>query len=196
MSSKTLGLINVSFAAVWLILAELTVQASKSGVVLLKSSAMLTEISVAALIVAVCLLLHVAGLLLMAEWLLQHRQNIERSATRMRFAILLILLFSGIMLLHVVETSLWAVFYYKRGLFTDFETALYFSLTSYTTIGYGDVLLPQRWRLLGAIEGISGVLLCGVSTGFIFAVMNAIFQARMRQHTPAQKEGWTLSRTL
>ena len=157
---------------------------------------MLTEISVAAMIVAVCLLLHVAGLLLMAEWLLRRREDLERNATRIRHAILMILLFSGIMLLHVVETSLWAVFYYTRSLFMDFETALYFSLTSYTTIGYGDVLLPQRWRLLGAIEGISGVLLCGVSTGFIFAVINAIFQARMRQQTSTQPEGWTLSRTL
>ena len=157
---------------------------------------MLTEISVAAMIVAVCLLLHVAGLLLMAEWLLQRREDLERNATRIRHAILMILLFSGIMLLHVVETSLWAVFYYTRALFMDFETALYFSLTSYTTIGYGDVLLPRRWRLLGAIEGISGVLLCGISTGFIFAVINAIFQARMRQQTSMQTEGWTLSRTL
>lgn len=157
---------------------------------------MLSEISLAAMIVALCLLLHVAGLLLMAEWLLQHREDLERNATRIRHAILMILLFSGIMLLHVVETSLWAVFYYTRALFMDFETALYFSLTSYTTIGYGDVLLPQRWRLLGAIEGISGVLLCGISTGFIFAVINAMFQARMRQQTSMQTEGWTLSRTL
>lgn len=157
---------------------------------------MLTEISVAAMIVAVCLLLHVAGLLLMAEWLLQRREDLERNATRIRHAILMILLFSGIMLLHVVETSLWAVFYYTRALFMDFETALYFSLTSYTTIGYGDVLLPRRWRLLGAIEGISGVLLCGISTGFIFAVINSMFQARMRQQTSMQTEGWTLSRTL
>ena len=157
---------------------------------------MLNEISLAALIVAVCLLLHVAGLLLMAEWLLQRREGFEREAGRMRYAVLMIILFSGIMFLHVMETSLWAVFYYTRALFKDFETALYFSLTSYTTIGYGDVLLPQRWRLLGAIEGISGVLLCGVSTGFIFAVMNAMLQIRMRQQPPSRAEGWTISRTL
>ena len=90
-------------------------------------------------------------------------------------------LFSLIMFLHILETSLWAVFYYTRALFSDFETALYFSLTSFTTIGYGDVLLPQRWRLLGAIEGVSGVLLCGVSTAFIFAVITAIFQMRLKQ---------------
>ena len=99
----------------------------------------------------------------------------------MRSASLMILLFSGIIFLHVTETSLWAIFYYASSLFKDFETSLYFSLTSYTTIGYGDVLLPQKWRLLGAIEGISGVLLCGISTAFIFAVMSAMFQNRLQQ---------------
>jgi voltage-gated potassium channel len=152
-------------------------------VVLLTSSTMLNEIAIAGLIVAVCLLLHVAVLLLMAEWLLQHRKFWERKGGRIRYAILMILLFSGIMLLHTIETGIWAGFYYARALFEDLETSFYFSLTSYTTIGYGDVLLPQRWRLLGAIEGISGVLLCGISTAFIFAVMSAMFQIRMQQQT-------------
>ena len=144
---------------------------------------MLTEISLAAVIVAVCLLLHVVGLLIMAEWLLQRREYLQRNGTMMRYACLIILLFSWVMLLHMIETSLWAAFYYTRELFNNFETSLYFSLTSYTTIGYGDVLLPQKWRLLGAIEGISGVLLCGLSTAFIFAVMSAMLQFRVQQQT-------------
>src|SRR6185369_932309 len=105
----------------------------------------------------------------------------ERKGARIRFAILMFLLFCGIMLLHTFETAMWAVFYYSRGLFKDFETSLYFSLTSYTTIGYGDILLPQRWRLLGAIEGVTGVLFCGLSTAFIFAVMSAMLQSRLQK---------------
>ncbi|HEU4797241.1 MAG TPA: potassium channel family protein [Pyrinomonadaceae bacterium] len=142
---------------------------------------MLNEIALAGLIVAVCLLLHVAGLMLMAELLLRRREQLALKGTRVRYAILMILLFSGIMFLHTFETGIWAIFYYSRELFPDFETSLYFSLTSYTTIGYGDVLLPQKWRLLGAIEGVSGVLLCGISTAFIFAVMSAMFQIRIQQ---------------
>jgi hypothetical protein len=143
---------------------------------------MLNEILVAGIIVSVCLLLHVTGILLMAEWLVQHREYLEQRSARMR-ATLLILLFSGIMFLHLVEANLWAAFYYTRGLFEDFETSLYFSLTSYTTIGYGDVLLPERWRLLGPIEGISGVLLCGISTAFMFAVISAALQIRITKNT-------------
>jgi len=117
----------------------------------------------------------------MAEWLFRRRAFLERKDTRLRSAILLIALFAGIMVLHITETSVWAVFYYTSQLFKDFESSLYFSLTSYTTIGYGDVLLPEKWRLLGAIEGVSGVLLCGVSTAFIFAVITAMFQIRLQQ---------------
>jgi voltage-gated potassium channel len=142
---------------------------------------MLTEISVAAVIVIVCLLLHVAGILLMAEWVLQYRQYFEQQGARIHVSFLMIILFSGIMLLHVAEASLWAVFYYSRELFPDFETSLYFSLVSYAAIGYGDVLLPRNWRLLGAIEGVSGLLLCGISTAFIFAVINVMFKARIQQ---------------
>lgn len=125
----------------------------------------------------------------MAEWLLSRREYLEEQGARMRYGIVLVLLFLGIMLLHVLETSTWAVFYYSEALFKDFETSLYFSLTSYTTIGYGDVLLPQRWRLLGAIEGVTGVLFCGLSTAFIFAVMTAMLQSRLRNfsHEEAQK---------
>ena len=50
------------------------------------------------------------------------------------------------------------------------KSALYFSTTSFTTIGYGDVVLDRQWRLLGAIEGANGLLLFGWSTAFLFSV--------------------------
>jgi voltage-gated potassium channel len=145
------------------------------------SNAMLTEIAIAAAIVSVCLVIHLAGILLMAGWLLRRREYLERRGSRRHFAMLIVMLFAAIMLLHLIQTSLWAVFYYTQSLFSDFETSLYFSMVSFTTIGYGDVLLPRKWRLLGVIEGFSGVLLCGISTAFIFAVINAIFQTQLRQ---------------
>ena len=142
---------------------------------------MLTEIAVATVIVLFCLLLHVAGILLMAGWLFQRRQYFEQSGVGLHFSILMIVLLTGIMLLHMVEAGIWAAFYYSRELFQDFETSYYFSLGSYAAIGYGDVLLPRRWRLVGAIEGVCGALLCGISTAFLFAVINATFKSRMQQ---------------
>jgi hypothetical protein len=89
--------------------------------------------------------------------------------------------------LHILEACIWAVFYCWHQLFPNAETALYFSLGSYTTIGYGDVVLPEKWRLLGTLEGITGVLLCGLSTAFIFAVVNALFKIRVQQLNQAAK---------
>ena len=101
-------------------------------------------------------------------------------------SLILICVFAVIVFLHIFEAGIWATFYQTWGLFTNFETSFYFSLTSYTTIGYGDVTLPQRWRLLGGVEGFSGVLLCGLSTAFIFIILNAMLEARREK--PAEEE--------
>jgi len=145
---------------------------------------MTSEILVAFLIVAVCVVIHTAGILAFAEWLINWRftKRFVASQPRMTHSgFLLLAVFAVIIFLHLIEATLWAGFYYMKGLFTEFETALYFSLTCYTTIGFGDVVLPQKWRLLAPLEGISGVLLCGVSTAFVFAVINTLFQMRIKR---------------
>ena len=99
---------------------------------------MLTEIAIALVIVFVCLLLHVAGILLMAEWLLRHQKYFERSGTRMHFSILKLVLISGIMLLHVVESSMWAAFYLHRRVVPGFrDLSLFFA---------GDLHGDRLWR--------------------------------------------------
>ena len=146
---------------------------------------MLNEALVAFVIVAICVAIHTSVLLIFAEWILRHLAVTQVNRRMRHHAILLILVFFVIIVLHLIETALWASFYYWQSLFADFETSLYFSLTSYTTIGFGDVVLPQKWRLLGAIEGISGVLLCGLSTAFIFAVVNVLFRTRVDKNSGA-----------
>lgn len=142
---------------------------------------MLPELTLAFMVVAVCVSIHTAGLVTTAEWLIDRRLLFERRPGLVLFSLYLILVFSVVVVLHLTETAVWATVYRWWGLFPDYETSLYFSMGSYTTIGYGDVVLPQRWRLLGAVEGISGVLLCGLSTAFIFVVLNALIQLRARR---------------
>jgi len=78
----------------------------------------------------------------------------------------------GLMLIHTVEVWLYASLYLAIGALKDLETAVYFSTTSFTTIGYGDVVLSEQWRLVGAIEGANGLLLFGWSTAFLFSVIS------------------------
>jgi voltage-gated potassium channel len=140
---------------------------------------MLNELLIAFAIVAICVVIHVGGIGLFAQYLLGRFPQLEGLTTIRRQTVLLILVFAVVISLHLIETAIWATFYYWHNLFETYETALYFSLGTYSTIGYGDVVLPGRWRLLGGIEGISGVLLCGLSAAFIFAVVNALFQTRI-----------------
>ena len=141
---------------------------------------MLSELLIAFAIVAICVVIHAGGIALFAQFLTS-RFPPENLTTVSRQALVLIVVFAVVISLHLIETGIWAVFYFWNNLFPDYETALYFSLGSYSTIGYGDVVLSQRWRLLGGIEGISGVLLCGLSGAFIFAVVNVLYQTRMQQ---------------
>jgi hypothetical protein len=87
-------------------------------------------------------------------------------------------LVSFLLVLHLVEMAVWAAAFTAAGILPDFETALYFSLKSYTTVGYGDVLPPERWRLVGPIEAAVGVLMLGWSTSIIVAAVARIYNSR------------------
>jgi hypothetical protein len=90
-----------------------------------------------------------------------------------------------LVLLHLAEISIWGLFYVWRGCLPNAESAFYFSGATYTTIGYGDVVLAKPWRLLGPIEGLMGVLMCGLSTGFFFVIVSRLHQARPVKPTAA-----------
>ena len=79
---------------------------------------------------------------------------------------------------HLVEMALWAVLFVVCGEFSSFGTAFYHSAVNFTTLGYGDVVMTPSWRLLGPLEAANGVLMFGVSTAMIFAVIQRLVHAR------------------
>ena len=83
-----------------------------------------------------------------------------------------------LILIHVVEISVWALFYRWQHCLPDAESAFYFSGVTYTTLGYGDLVLPLEWRLLAPLEGLTGILMCGLSAGLFFATVSAIYTPR------------------
>jgi len=131
---------------------------------------MIGNLLLAGLMVALTVIIHFAGLLILM-WLLRargHRFRAHESAVGQGAAIVFVVL--GLVAIHTVEIWVYAVVYYALTALPDFEAALYFSTTSFTTIGYGDVVLDRNWRLFGAIEGANGLLLFGWSTAFLFSV--------------------------
>jgi hypothetical protein len=92
---------------------------------------------------------------------------------------MLIRLVSLLLVLHLIEAAIWAAAFSMVGVFSSFETSLYYSLKSYTTVGYGDVLPDNSWRLLGPIEAAVGILMLGWSTGIIVAAVQRIYNSRL-----------------
>jgi hypothetical protein len=137
---------------------------------------MQNELVIAFGVFAICVVMHSFCLLLLGKWLVGKRVWLENHGWVGVLAPILILVSTVITILHLSEAALWAGFYRLWSLFPDYESALYFSLTSFTTIGYGDVLMPEKWRLLGCIEGLTGVLLSGLSTAFLFVILSAVLR--------------------
>jgi hypothetical protein len=93
---------------------------------------------------------------------------------------LLIRLAWSLIVIHLVEIAIWALFFWRERCLPDLESAFYFAGVSYTTVGYGDLVLPKEWRLLGPVEGLTGILMCGLSTGFFFAVVSKLYAAKQK----------------
>ncbi|MCO6454740.1 MAG: two pore domain potassium channel family protein [Pirellulaceae bacterium] len=98
-----------------------------------------------------------------------------------------------LLIVHLAEAAFWAAALFWWQALPDFSTAFYFSLTSYTTVGYGDVLLPESARLLGPIESVVGVLMLGWSTAVIVAVVQKVFldASRVAQSPAARLDSAT-----
>src|SRR5262245_10925933 len=116
-------------------------------------------------LMAVCVVIHTAGVTHALRWLRHRARPGPRLWPGTR---LLIELAAWMILLHLAEIAAWGLFYAWTGAMQDVTTALYFSAVTYTTTGYGDLILPAEWRLVGAVEALTGILMCGLSTGFFF----------------------------
>ena len=79
---------------------------------------------------------------------------------------------------HMVEIAIWAVLFDACGEFTGLAPAFYHSAMNYTSLGYGDVVMSASWKLFGPLEAADGLLMFGVSTAMIFAVMQRLFRTR------------------
>jgi hypothetical protein len=88
-----------------------------------------------------------------------------------------------LMLIHLVEISVWGLFYFWQGCLPDVKSALYFSGDTYTSLGSSDLMLPKPWRLLAPLETMTGILMCGLSTGLFFALVSRWISNWMRTQT-------------
>ncbi len=103
----------------------------------------------------------------------------KRQATRLLISTAFILIF-----IHLIQAALWAFVYLLLPSITEFETfekAMYFSLVTFTTLGYGEITIGSANRMLAGLEAINGITLIGWSTAFMFAIFQELMKAGIKK---------------
>ena len=129
----------------------------------------LYQVCAVIILVMLTLVMHSVGTTALIYWIRDHLATGIYRLGSVSSAVLMVRFVTLIICLQTLEIVLWASFYRWKCLPT-WESAFYFSATSYSTVGYGDVVLRQTWRLMGPMEGITGALMCGLSASFMFAI--------------------------
>jgi hypothetical protein len=127
------------------------------------------QIAAALLLVTLTLWLQCAWIATLITWVRRAVAREMDQSVPFRSAVLVVRLATAEIAVHGLQVLLWACSY-RWLCFPSWESALYFSASSYATVGYGDLVLPPKWRMLGPLESIIGVLMCGLSVSFLFAV--------------------------
>lgn len=145
---------------------------------------MFTQLLIGTVIIGATVALHALAL----DLIIRNIRKVEKIVLSIRHTawkpVVLAAVVLSVFMAHVVEIWTWAAVYFSLAALPTFESALYFSTTAFTTLGFGDLMPTQEWRLLGAIEGANGFMLFGWSTAFTFEVLSQLYR----------KEGGTIER--
>lgn len=134
---------------------------------------LIPQATAAVLLLVLTLCLQCAGVAALIEWLRRATARDPQGLGPVRSAVLVVRSTIAIIIIHGLVILLWASFY-RLQCFPSWELSFYFSSSSYATVGYGDVTLPSRWRLLGPLESMAGVLMCGISVCLLFATVTRL----------------------
>ena len=140
---------------------------------------MTLNLTIGLFVMILCLIIQCIMVILLLRTL--HRIERRRifKPTLVRFVVVLSVAMLILLLGNLVQIAVWAALFLGFGEFADFDTAFYHSTVNFSTLGYGDMVMNPDRRLLGALEAASGVMMIGLSTSVLIAVINAMLR-RMR----------------
>ena len=145
---------------------------------------MITKTLIAGVLIAGTVAVHAAGLaFLLTSALKPHALPPARLWPITWFLIRLTWM---LLFIHAIEITIWGFYFWWQECLPDLVSATYFSGITYATVGYGDLVLPEEWRMLAPIEGLTGILMCGLSTGLFFAIVNKLFGTPFEEETPLE----------
>jgi len=152
---------------------------------------LLQQAGAAVLLLSVTLVLQCGGAAALIIWI----RSIPRETRKVRVfrcAALVMHTTVAVIILHGIVILLW-VSCYRWLCLPSWESAFYFSASSYATVGYGDVVLPSKWRLLGPLESMVGMLMSGVSIGLLFVAVTHLVDGNSRSRLQLRSEPVTAS---
>ncbi|MCI5047862.1 MAG: potassium channel family protein [Aquisalinus sp.] len=131
------------------------------------SAEITNQLVIASGLIAATFLVHAIFVALISAFLRGRQPTTRGIRDLFRDVIIMVAISVLLLIAHFSSIWMWAICYLHLGAFIDLETALYFSAASYTTLGYGDVLPPQEWRILAGAMAANGLLLFGLSAAIL-----------------------------
>ena len=135
---------------------------------------MLLNVAIAALLMTVTTIIHACGMTLMPQGI-KHQRGGLRSWLRKSHSYWIVSIILTMFVAAVLEALVWAGACLALGALKGLEQALYFSMVTFTTLGYGEIVLDERWRLLASFEAANGIILFGWSTAIVMAAVHRVY---------------------
>jgi voltage-gated potassium channel Kch len=135
---------------------------------------MLLNIAIAAFLMVVTTLIHAGGMILLLHNFKRQRTGLLAWLHKSREYWIVIIILT-MFVVAVLETLVWASAYLALGAIEGLEKALYFSMVTFTTLGYGEIVLEERWRLLASFEAANGIIMFGWTTAIVIAAVQKTY---------------------
>ena len=143
---------------------------------------LLVQIILGVVFITTTVIIHAVILNELMSFIKKIAPSIHKKTGRSWRVIVLSITVLGVFCSQTIHVWLWSSFYLYVGAFAFLEEALYFSVTTFSTVGYGDIIIAEQWRLIAGLESANGFMLFGWSTAFIFEVMSRLYET-----TPLEK---------
>ena len=134
-------------------------------------------------LIVLTVVIHVTGLAIIGERVVDILgESVDRRRFMYKFAIVMAVTSLLATILHGIEGAIWAAAYRFLGALPDSRTAMLYSISAMTSYGHANLFLNDRWQLMGALEALNGMLLFGLTTAFLFAMIQRVWPIGSREH--------------